>query len=99
MIDAGCRDIITRLQRELPDMRPALQRAAKFILDHPNEIGLMPIRDAAAQAQVSPNTLVRLGQWLGYQTYDHLRQPFREALKQGPHAISSQARWLQKLGQ
>ena len=53
----------------------------------------------AAQARVSPNTLVRLGQWLGYPTYDHLRQPFREALKQGPHTISSQARWLQQLGQ
>ncbi|MCP5197167.1 MAG: MurR/RpiR family transcriptional regulator [Gammaproteobacteria bacterium] len=99
MSDATRRDIIARLQQELPELRPALRRAAKFILDHPNEIGLLPIRDAAAQAQVSPNTLVRLGQWLGYPTYDHLRQPFREALKQGPHAISSQARWLQQLGQ
>ncbi len=99
MTDAGRRDMIARLQRKLPELRPALQRAAKFILDHPNEIGLLPIRDAAARAQVSPNTLVRLARLLGYQTYDHLRQPFREALKQGSHAISSQARWLQQLGQ
>ena len=99
MTDAERRDIVARLQRELPELRPALRRAAKFILDHPNEIGLLPIRDAAAQARVSPNTLVRLGQWLGYPTYDHLRHPFREALKQGPHTISSQARWLQQLGQ
>lgn len=99
MIDAGRQELIARLQQELPNLRPALQQAAKFVLDHPQEIGLMAIRDAAARARVSPNTLVRLARLLGYQTYDHLRQPFREALKQGPHAISSQARWLQQLGQ
>ena len=99
MSDAERRDLVVRLQRELPEMRPALRRAAKFILDHPNEIGLLPIRDAATQARVSSNTLVRLARLLGYQTYDYLRQPFREALKQGSHAISSQARWLQELGQ
>ena len=53
MIDAGRQELIARLQQELPNLLPALQQAAKFVLDHPQEIGLMAIRDAAARARVS----------------------------------------------
>lgn len=72
--------ICDRLISEIDDMPPRLQRAAKYIVDYPNDFGLDPIRLTARKIGISANSLVRLANYLGYENYDALREPFRSAL-------------------
>ncbi len=61
-------------------MPSALQAAAKYIVDHPGDFGLDPIRTTANKIGVSSNVLVRLAQRLGFDSFEAFRSPFRDAL-------------------
>lgn len=75
---------LARLQAQLrdsiDDLPPRLGAVAKYILDHPVDFGLDPIRVSAEKIGVSANTLVRLAQHLGLDGFNDLRAPFRSAL-------------------
>jgi DNA-binding MurR/RpiR family transcriptional regulator len=73
------RSITTLKQLALGDA-PQIAKAAKHILDHQGDFALAPIRETARRARVSTNTLVRLAQQAGFESYDALRAPFRHAL-------------------
>ena len=90
--------ITNRLLRELPQYPKALSRAGKYILDHPAEFGVHSIRDSAARIGVSTNTLVRLSNALGFDSFDDLRAPFREALLVSDVA-SEEVGWLRRLNE
>lgn len=47
-------------------LSPTLQVAARFAVDHPNEVVILSMRSLAERAQVQPATFVRLAQSLGY---------------------------------
>lgn len=83
--------IMQRLREEVSDYSPGLQRAAKYIIDHPVEFGLDPIRETAARAGVSTYSLVRLAENLGLEGFDALRDPFRKRLREV--ARSSTTAW------
>ena len=87
--------IIAHLQDALPALSPRLQEAARHLLDHPNEIGVSSMRQIAQAANVPPNTLVRLAKMIGFEGYEDLREPFREALRRGGDTIPDRARSLQ----
>ncbi|WP_229809098.1 MurR/RpiR family transcriptional regulator [Salinicola rhizosphaerae] len=53
---------------------------AKYIIDHPSDFGLDPVRETARKAGVSTYTLIRLAERMGFSTFDELREPFRHAL-------------------
>ncbi len=61
-------------------MPPGLQAAAKYIIDHPGDFGLDPIRSSATKIGVSSNVLVRLAQRMGFDSFEAFRAPFRNAL-------------------
>lgn len=61
-------------------LSPALQAAARFVVDHPNEVVIGSMRALAQQAQVPPATLVRLAQQLGYAGWPELKSAFAEDL-------------------
>lgn len=69
-----------RLRQDIDDMPAQLQAAAKYIIDHPGDFGLDPIRLTATKIGVSSNVLVRLAERMGFDGYDAFRQPFRSAL-------------------
>ena len=48
--------VLGRVIEALPDMSPQLRKAAQFVLDNPNEIGLGTVREIADAADVKPNT-------------------------------------------
>jgi DNA-binding MurR/RpiR family transcriptional regulator len=73
--------LASQLKSQIETLPPQLARAAKYIVDHPAEFGMQPIRDTAQDIGVSANTLVRLANRLGFDTFEALRAPFREALK------------------
>lgn len=69
-----------QLRREINQMPAQMQVAAKYIVDHPADFGLNPIRQTADRIGISSNVLVRLAQRMGFDSFDAFRQPFRRAL-------------------
>jgi DNA-binding MurR/RpiR family transcriptional regulator len=71
---------ISNLKAILPDLSPRLRTVAKYIVDHPSDFGLDPIRETARKCGVSTYTLVRMAERSGFDSYDEMREPFRQAL-------------------
>ena len=91
-------DVIAALSEAFPDMPPALQAAARYIIDNPREVGLRSMRTLAAKASVHPNAFVRLARQIGFEGHDELRERFRDFLVADElGGFRDRARWLQAL--
>lgn len=90
-------DLLQRISHEIEGMSPQLRKAAAFVLDYPETVGLASVRDLAQAAGVKPNTLVRMAQAVGFEGYDDFRQPFRNALQERANPFLNRAQWLQEL--
>ncbi len=90
--------LLTQLSANLPDMTPEVRKAAIYLIDNANEIGLTSIREMAVAAQVKPNSLIRMANAIGLDGYESFRKPFRELLKKANENFPDRARWLQALG-
>ncbi|MDC0948172.1 MurR/RpiR family transcriptional regulator [Gammaproteobacteria bacterium] len=87
--------LLEALSQILPALSPELQKAARFMLDQPAEIGFASVRQLADMAKVKPNTLVRLARHLGVDGFEELRRPFREQMQRQPISFTERARHLQ----
>ena len=74
-------DTIRRLIDSFPGLTPELQKAAKYIVEHPEDVGLNSMRTVAGAAGVKPATISRLSKSLGFGGYEELRRPFRDRLR------------------
>lgn len=88
--------VVERLRSRFDALTPELQRAARWITDHPSETGIWSMRQQARAAGVSAPTMVRLARAVGFSGYGALRRPFQEALtgrpaEYGPRASALQA--------
>jgi len=87
--------VVDRLRSRFEALSPELQRAARWVADHPSETGLWSMRQQARSAGVSPPTMVRLARALGFPGYAAFRRPFQDALTDrihyGPRASALQA--------
>ena len=72
--------IVARLKDEIVRFAPQMRSAAKYVLDHPADFGLDPIRESARKAQVSTYTFVNMAKNLGFASFEEFRAPFRAAL-------------------
>lgn len=88
--------IVEQLTRELNSYPKSLRRIAMYIIDNPAEFGMKSIRDSATATGVSTNTLVRLAQKLGFESYNQLRAPFRAALTTNASNAST-SQWINEL--
>ena len=74
-------DAVCKLLRQtFETLSPEVQRAARWVADHPNETGLLSMRRQAHAAGVSAPTMVRLARALGFPDYASLRRPFQDAM-------------------
>ncbi len=89
---------VRRLVESFSGLTPELQKAAKFILDHPEDVGLYSMRTVAKNAGVKPATISRLSKSLGYAEYELMRRPFRNRLRTSEPGFSSQLEDVQKRG-
>ena len=64
-------------------LSPELQRAARWVREHPAELGLQSLRASARAAGVAPATLSRLSHALGLADFVAMRRPVVEALARG----------------
>lgn len=74
-------EVVGRLLAAFDEFSPQLRKAARYIIDHPNEIALVPIRPLAQNAGVKPGTLVRIAATIGFDTFSAFRKPFRDRLR------------------
>ncbi len=64
-----------RITAEFEHLSPELQRAARWVNDHPVELVTQSMRRSAMAAGVAPATMTRLAQALGYRGFDDMRTP------------------------
>lgn len=83
------------VRRRFAELSPELQRAARWLADHPRDVGVMSMRQQARAVGVSPPTMSRLARALDFADYAALRSAFQDALA-GPAArYREQAQALQ----
>ena len=94
-MEAAPPEVVASLVDALPQLSPQLRKAARYVLDHPREVGVSSISELANAAGVKPNTLVRMARAVGFDGYEGFRAPFREFIRTGRADFPDRARWLQ----
>jgi len=90
-------EVLERLTAEWESLTPEAQKAARYVLENPREVGVSTVREIAEAAKVKPNTLVRMARQIGFEGYEDFRAPFREAIRNGAVPLQDRARWLQEI--
>ncbi len=89
--------VLDRLTKEWDALTPEAQKAARYVLENPNDVGVSTVREIAEAAKVKPNTFVRMARQVGFEGYEDFRAPFRDAIRQGTVSFPDRARWLQEI--
>ena len=89
--------ILDRLADELEALTPEARKAATYVLENPQDVGVSTVREIAQAAQVKPNTVVRMARQVGFEGYDDFREPFREEIRRGTVSFPDRVRWLQSI--
>ena len=89
--------VVERLIAEFDNLSGQLQIAARHIIDHPHEVGIQSMRTLASEAEVHPNSFVRLARQLGFAGYDDMRERFRDFVRGGIGSSPDRVRWLQEM--
>ena len=89
--------VLDRLTEEWDALTPEAQKAARYVLENPNDVGVSTVREIAEAAKVKPNTFVRMARQVGFEGYEDFRAPFRDAIRQGTVSFPDRARWLQEI--
>ncbi|HEX6119956.1 MAG TPA: MurR/RpiR family transcriptional regulator [Dongiaceae bacterium] len=76
---------------EFDDMPAQLQSAARYVLDRPNDVALLSMREQARQAHVLPSTMTRLAKRLGLDGYERVRSLYADAIRDEKHGFSGKA--------
>ena len=89
--------VLERLTEEWSALTPETQKAARYVLENPNDVSVSTVREIAEAAKVKPNTFVRMARQVGFEGYEDFRAPFRDAVRQGAISFPDRARWLQDI--
>jgi DNA-binding MurR/RpiR family transcriptional regulator len=77
--------ITALIERRFAGLTPQLRKAARYVIDNPDEIALHSMRTIAKRAEVQHNVMLRLARVLGFDSYDTFRDRFRNLMVNGPH--------------
>lgn len=87
------RTVLKTLTAErLNSLSPQLRKAARFVVEHPEDVATRSQRQVAATANLSAPTLTRLAQAAGYDSYDALREECRDEILSHRTMLSDKAR-------
>jgi DNA-binding MurR/RpiR family transcriptional regulator len=89
-----------RITARFEALSPQLRNAARYLLDHPDDVALRSMREIAQAAGLPAVTFVRLTRALDFADYAALRAVFQDRLRQGGERrpYSGKARDLQRRG-
>lgn len=79
-----------RLIAAFDSMPSQLKQAARYILEHPDEVALVSMRQLARNAKVQPSTMTRLAKFLGLDGYDDIRTHHARAIRQRIDGFAAQ---------
>ncbi|MDJ0949405.1 MAG: MurR/RpiR family transcriptional regulator [Alphaproteobacteria bacterium] len=88
-------EINRQLEAMFALLSPQLKRAARYVLDRPEEVALRSMRQLAGDAGVTPATMLRLAQALEFPGFDAFREPFREHVRRPGQDYADRVRALQ----
>jgi DNA-binding MurR/RpiR family transcriptional regulator len=88
MIRAPLSDAIVEIFDTLPSQ---LQDAARYLLDNPDDVALLSMREQARRAGLQPWTMMRLAKRLGFDGYEPLRSLYANAMRQGELGFAGKA--------
>lgn len=85
------------IKKNFEALSPQLRKAAKFLLDHPDDVALLSMRELAKRAQLPAATFVRLARSLDFPDYVAMRELFQHRMRKGANdrRYSLKARDLQ----
>jgi DNA-binding MurR/RpiR family transcriptional regulator len=89
-------ELLKRINETYPSMSPQVQLAARYVIDNAEDVALLSMRHIAKEAGVHPTTMVRLGQFLGFEGFNDLRDLFQHRLRLSPEDYVGRARGLQR---
>ncbi|MDJ0628184.1 MAG: MurR/RpiR family transcriptional regulator [Rhodobacter sp.] len=89
--------VLDALAAGIEGLTPELRKAAAYVLENPNDVGVSSIRELSAAAKVKPNTFVRMAREVGFEGFEDFRAPFREEIRRGVVSFPDRARWLQSI--
>ena len=89
--------VLSDLTGRLDALTPEQRKAAAWVLENPNAVGVSSVRDIAVAADVKPNTVVRMARQAGFEGFEDFRDPFRQDILRGQASFPDRARWLQSL--
>lgn len=72
-----------RIAAAFAGLPPQLQTAARFVLENPDDVALLSMREQARRAGVPPVTMTRLARQLGFADYAAFRDLQASALRRG----------------
>ena len=73
--------VARRIATEFATFPGRMQRVGTFVLDHPEDVALLSMREQARRVGVLPATMTRFAQRLGYSGYDELRALFAQSIR------------------
>ncbi|MER9592877.1 MurR/RpiR family transcriptional regulator [Mesorhizobium australicum] len=80
-----------RIVERFDDMSHQLQQAARHILEHPQEVALVSMRELARNADVQPSTMTRLAKFLGFSGYEDIRAHYAEVIRVAADGFAARA--------
>jgi DNA-binding MurR/RpiR family transcriptional regulator len=83
-----------RLRAGYERLSPQLREAARWVIDHPDDVALLSTREQAKRAGVTAATLTRLAQRLGLSGYDNVRKLHADAVRRRPDSYRGRAEEL-----
>lgn len=89
-------DINDLIKNKFAALSPRLQQAARYVIDHPEDVALNSMRTVAGLAGVDPSSMIRLARELGFAKYDEFRDRYRTLLLAGGITWTGRARRLRE---
>jgi DNA-binding MurR/RpiR family transcriptional regulator len=80
-----------RIIDRFDEMSHQLQQAARYILEHPQDVALVSMRELARNAGVQPSTITRLTKFLGLSSYDEIKSHHAQAIRVGADGFAARA--------
>jgi DNA-binding MurR/RpiR family transcriptional regulator len=87
--------VISQIHKCYEELSEELKRAAKWIVDHPQEACFLSMREQARRAEVVAPTMIRLAKALGFASFPVLQETLRSHISWGNANYSDHAKNMQ----